>query len=130
MSFNRVQRFEDRAHRILVVDDELLMLEIVKRVLVGDGHEVQTAASGREGLSLFEQNEFDLVVLDYEMPDIKGDELSLVIKALAPNQTIAILTGHLEAVVRSLLTDVDLIMTKPFTAQQLRMATNRILARA
>jgi CheY-like chemotaxis protein len=89
---------EHRAHRILVVDDELIIRETVKRVLVLDGHTVETAATGREALCLFEQDKFDLVILDYEMPDMKGDELSLLIKALAPNQSIAILTGYREAV--------------------------------
>jgi DNA-binding response OmpR family regulator len=119
---------ENRAHRILVVDDELLIRETVKRALVLDGHTVETAATGREALCLFEQDKFDLVVLDYEMPDMKGDELSLLIKALAPNQPIAILTGYGEAVVRSVLTDVDLILSKPFNPQELRTAANRIFA--
>jgi len=120
---------EHRAHRILVVDDELIIRETVKRALVLDGHMVETAATGREALCLFEQDKFDLVVLDYEMPDMKGDELSLLIKALAPNQSIAILTGYREAVVRSVLTDVDLILTKPFNPQELRTATGRLFAK-
>jgi len=121
---------ENIAHRILVVDDELLICETVKRVLVFDGHIVETATNGREALARFEKDKFDLVILDYEMPDIRGDELSLLIKALAPNQSIVIITGYRETVVGSLLTDVDLILSKPFDPQALRTATNKIFARA
>jgi len=62
---------ENIAHRILVVDDELLICETVKRVLVFDGHIVETATNGREALAQFEKDKFDLVILDYEMPDIR-----------------------------------------------------------
>jgi adenylate cyclase len=129
MVINPMPEQEHRAHRILVVDDEPIIRETVKRALFFDGHMVETAGTGREALCLFEQDKFDLVVLDYEMPEMKGDELSLLIKALAPNQPIAILTGYREAVVRSVLTDVDLILSKPFDPQQLRTATSRLFAK-
>ncbi len=129
MSVNPMANRKNRAHRILVVDDELLIREIIKRALVFDGHSVQTVASGREALALFEEDKFDLVVLDYEMPDMRGDELAMLIKALAPNQSIAMVTGYREVLVGS-LADVDLIVSKPFNPQELRTATNRIFAGA
>ena len=119
----------NKAHRILVVDDEPIIRETVRRALVFDGHIVETASGGREALVLFEEDKFDLVTLDYEMPDIKGDELALLIKSLAPHQSIVIITGYRETVIGCLLTEVDLIMTKPFNPQELRTATSRIFAR-
>jgi len=118
-----------KAHRILVVDDELLIRETVKRALTFDGHTVEMASNGREALALFEQDKFDLVIMDYEMPDIRGDELAMLLKALCPNQPIAIVTGYRETVMGSLLTEVDLILSKPFDPQELRAATNKIFAR-
>jgi two-component system, cell cycle sensor histidine kinase and response regulator CckA len=130
MNVNLMPGPENSGHRILVVDDEPLIRETVKRVLVSEGHAVETASSGKEALALFEEDKFDLLILDYEMPDMRGDELALLIKALVPNQPIAILTGYQETVARNLLTDVDFIMSKPFDPQTLRRVTNRLFAKA
>ena len=126
---NSMPNPESSAHRILVVDDESIIRETVKRALVFDGHTVETAASGKEALVLFEEDKFDLVILDYEMPDMRGDELALLMKALAPDQSIVIITGYRETVIGSLLTDVDLIMSKPFDPKELRTATSRLFAK-
>jgi CheY-like chemotaxis protein len=119
---------ENKTRRILVVDDEALIRETVRRVLVSDGHSVETATNGREALALFEEAKFDLVIMDYDMPDIRGDELAMLLKALCPKQPIAIVTGYPQTVLGNLLTDVDLILSKPFDPQELRLATNKIFA--
>jgi DNA-binding response OmpR family regulator len=126
---NSMPNPESSAHRILVVDDESIIRETVKRALVFDGHTVETAASGKEALVQFEEDKFDLVILDYEMPDMRGDELALLMKALAPDQSIVIITGYRETVIGSLLTDVDLIMSKPFDPKELRTATTELFAK-
>ena len=113
--------------RILVVDDDPLMLELLERLLVADGHIVQSATNGRDGVVIFEKGKFDLVILDYEMPDVKGDELALMIKALAPDQPLIMLTGFPERLTTNLLTDVDMIIGKPFNPQELRAAVRKLL---
>ena len=59
-------------NRILVVDDEEALLELVSAILEGEGYEVLTAASGSKALEALEQNEFDLVLLDVMMPEMDG----------------------------------------------------------
>lgn len=113
--------------RILVVDDDPFMRESLERTLAADGHVVQTAANGREGLILFEKDKFGLVILDYEMPDVKGDELALVIKALSPRQPLIMISAYPEALATNLLTEVDMVIGKPFNAQALRAAATKLL---
>ena len=120
---------QTRPHRILVVDDELLIRESIKRVLEFDGNSVETAATGKEALARFENDKFDLVILDYEMPDMRGDELALLIKALAPKQPIAMVTAYPTTLAGNLLTEVDAIISKPFRPQELREAALRLFAK-
>ena len=71
--------------KILVVDDEPFVCDAVKMMLNFDGHTVQTANSGQEALEMLERDKFDLVITDFAMPNMKGDELAAAIKAkLAP----------------------------------------------
>ena len=118
---------QQKAARILVVDDDPLMLELLERLLLADGHIVQSATNGGDGVVIFEKGKFDLVILDYEMPDVKGDELALMIKALAPDQPLIMLTGFPERLTTNLLTDVDMIISKPFNPQELRAAVRKLL---
>jgi CheY-like chemotaxis protein len=83
--------------RILVVDDEPLVRDSVRMVLAFDGYEVQTASGGTEALELLEHESFDLVITDFNMPGIKGDELAVKIKARWPRKPVIMLT-----VIRSL----------------------------
>ena len=64
-----------RQRRILVVDDEPLVCDAVKMMLEFDGHVVETAPNGKDALALLERSKFDLVITDFEMPMMKGDEL-------------------------------------------------------
>ncbi len=110
--------------RILVVDDEAFICESVKRLLISDGHEVWTSTSAKEALNLFEQNRFDLVVVDYQMPVMNGADLAVAIKALAAEQPIILMTSYAEALERSDLArrGVNLMLSKPFSLEELRRA--------
>ena len=119
----------NKPHRILVVDDELLIRESIKRALDFDGNVIETAVNGKQALAGFEKDKFDLLILDYEMPDMRGDELALLVKALDPHQPIAMVTAYPGTLAGNLLTEVDIIIGKPFRPQELREAAIRLFAK-
>ena len=114
--------------RILVVDDEPFVCDAVKMMLNFDGHIVETASNGQEALALFEKDKFDLVITDFAMPTMKGDELAAAIKARAPNQPVVMITAYAEMLQASSnpLTGVDFIISKPFLLENLREAIAKL----
>jgi CheY-like chemotaxis protein len=122
----KVPAFPQR--RILVVDDEPLVCDAVKLMLDFDGHVVETAANGKEALARLEKNQFDLVITDFEMPMMKGDELAAAIKARTPNQPVVMITAYAEMLQSSgnPLTGVDCVISKPFLLENLREAIAKV----
>ena len=116
--------------RILVVDDEPFVVEAMKMMLMHDGHMVETATNGPEALALFERGGFDLVITDYAMPGMKGNELAAAIKARAPNHPVIMVTAYAELVESSgiPLPDVECVISKPFLMQNLREAIAKAFA--
>ena len=110
--------------RILVVDDEPLICYAVKMILQHDGHVVKTAGSAEDALTLLEKGKFDLVITDYKMPGMTGDELALAIKALDPAQLVIMITAYAEMLksAEHSLEGIDYILSKPFLMADLRTA--------
>jgi two-component system response regulator MprA len=115
------------SRRILVVDDEPFVCDAVKMMLAFDGHEVETASSGKEALQLLEKSKYDLVITDYAMPVMKGDELAVTIKSRTPGQPVVMITAYAEMLKASNnpLRGVDFIISKPFLLENLREAINK-----
>jgi CheY-like chemotaxis protein len=113
--------------RILVVDDEPFVCDAVKMMLAFDGHHVDTANSGKEALELFEAGKYDLVITDYAMPAMKGDELALAIKTRMPGQPVVMITAYAEMLkaANHPLRGVDFMISKPFLLENLREAINK-----
>ena len=114
--------------RILVVDDEPFVCDAVKMMLNFDGHIVETASNGKEALAMFEKGKFDLVITDFAMPSMKGDELAAAIKARAPNQPVVMITAYAEMLQASgiPLKGVDFVISKPFLLENLREAIAKV----
>lgn len=114
--------------RILVVDDEPFVCDAVKMMLAFDGHSVETAGSAKDALAKFDKSKFDVVITDFAMPAMKGDELAMAIKARDPNQPVVMITAYaemLQAAGRP-LPGVDFIISKPFLLENLREAISRV----
>ena len=117
--------------RILVVEDEPLVREVLTIFLEEDRHAVTVAVNGRDGLEKFREGDFDIVLTDRAMPEMNGDELALKIRELKPRQPVVLLTGFGELMARTgeKPPGVDLVVGKPFTLSSLRDALASVVAR-
>lgn len=78
---------------ILCVDDDDVTLDVFKLTLEKNGFSVLTATNWRRALDTFRKNPVDLVMLDYEMPDMKGHEVAVLIRSINPKVPIILHSG-------------------------------------
>ena len=109
--------------RILVVDDEAMVLESVRMTLTHYGFAVETASSGPEALSKLAEGQFDLVVTDRKMPGMAGAQLAAQVKKRLPLLPIILLTGYPP---ESTPPGVDAILLKPFSTAELRSTIHKL----
>jgi signal transduction histidine kinase/ActR/RegA family two-component response regulator len=107
--------------KLLVVDDEDFVRELLGEILEGEHCEVYLAESGSEALSLFGKHQFDGVFTDVGMPGMSGWELAREIRLINKQVPIAVITGWGEAVGshEQKAAGVDWIVAKPFTADRI-----------
>ena len=111
---------ESRQARILVIDDEDSVRDILSRMLKTKGHQVVVASNGEEGIERFRTQPFDLVFTDLGMPKISGWEVGKTIKGINPKIPIAMITGWGMELDREKMSEsgIDLIVSKPFNFDQ------------
>jgi CheY-like chemotaxis protein len=80
---------------LLCVDDDPLVLNVTKKMLEKKGYGVLTASDGKVAIQVFRDNRVDLVVVDYEMPGMKGHEVAVWIKSLNPRMPVVLHSGAL-----------------------------------
>jgi len=119
-----------RALRVLVVDDEAPVRDLLSAALAHDGHSVEVAEQGVEGLRRFMAGKFDLVVTDKAMPGMSGDQMATAIKQVAPRTPIILLTGFGHFLDKESMPAIDVLASKPVSISSLRDAIARALAAA
>jgi len=107
--------------RLLVVDDEIFVRDLLRDILESENCDVCVAESGSEALSLFKETKFDAVFTDVGMPGMSGWELAREIRQINKIIPIAVITGWGEAVGSHEQKEagVDWIVAKPFTADRI-----------
>ncbi len=113
---------ERRDKRILVVDDERNIRDILSRMLSILGFEVAVAGTGLDALNIFLNNSIALVLTDLHMPGMDGWTLASHIKEQSPNTPIVVMTGSEKGPVIEKLREsrVDSVVFKPFTFQSIK----------
>ena len=119
-----------RGITILVVDDEALVREAMQRLLEHDGYEVEAFSNAESGLARFKERKFDLVITDFSMPGMAGDEFVAQIRQMSPDQRIIMATAYVEEfrVFGQPTGSVDAVLLKPFSFKELSEAVELVLA--
>jgi DNA-binding response OmpR family regulator len=103
---------------VLCIDDDISLLQCEKAFLETFGYTAVTASSGREGLELASAHSFDVVVVDYFMPEMDGQELAIAMRRRWPQTPIIMLSG-IEDVPTQVLNAVDAFVVKDCLASEL-----------
>lgn len=80
--------------KILVVDDEELIRETLKDILIHEGYQIELAADGQEALNLIKKNKFDVILCDIKMPKIDGMEVLEKSLEMSPDVPVIMISGH------------------------------------
>ncbi len=102
---------------ILIIEDEIGILELIKEVLTLCGHNVDTASDGREGIQKFDNNSFDLVITDVCMPGTGGHSVVQHIRNSCKKGTPIIGMSGTPWLLQN--QDFDVVLPKPFPLQTL-----------
>ncbi|MDK2809464.1 MAG: hypothetical protein PWR27_173 [Petroclostridium sp.] len=116
--------------KILLVDDEVKLLEVVKDYLIVEGYDVYTAERGKQAIELFHKLKPDFIVLDLMLPDLSGEEICKQIR-MESDVPILMLTAKSgeEDKVHGLYIGADDYLTKPFSPRELIGRVRAILRR-
>jgi CheY-like chemotaxis protein len=123
--------------RILLVDDDPLLLKSLEDTLTEDGHVLTVTQGGQEGIDALREaqkngHRFDLVITDLGMPYVDGRQVAAAVKAVAPSIPVLMLTGwgqRLE-IEGDVPDHVDLVLSKPPKLRELRQALSALATRS
>jgi CheY-like chemotaxis protein len=118
--------------KILAVDDQAIIRDLLVNMFGSAGHEVTTADRGEEGIAKFKIQRFDLVVTDLSMPDLSGWEVAREVKKMRPEVPVILITGWGQNFDEEKLKEagVDRVVTKPFRIEQLMKTVEELLSKA
>jgi len=117
---------QTRKAKVLIADDEKEVLNVIKDLLILEGHQVETANNGKEAVEIFSKKEFDLVFTDLGMPGMSGWEIADKIKKIK-NVPVILMTGWEIKNNEITLNDkkIDFLVSKPFKIAEILKAVNK-----
>jgi DNA-binding NtrC family response regulator len=125
-------QFAPSARKVLVVDDEAVVANSIRKILSRKGFAIEEAFTCKDALGQVFANDYDLILLDMKMTDGNGLDVLQKIKAKKPNQRVVIVTGYasVDTAVEAIQRGASDYMPKPFTPDELYAMTNRVLGTA
>ncbi|MBL8152401.1 MAG: response regulator, partial [Blastocatellia bacterium] len=115
--------------RILVIDDEMVVRGVIQEILQDEGYQVVDAATGEDGIILFNKEHFDLVITDLGMPVMSGWDVTQILKSINQEVPVILLTGWATQtdLVKAKESGVDMVLGKPISSNDLVEAVLQIL---
>jgi len=115
--------------KVIVIDDEQIVLDSVGQILTDENYEVDVSLSGREGLDWAIERKYDIVLTDIRMPDIGGMRVLRDIKRVKPSLPVIIITGYAttKSAVQAMKLGAAEYIEKPFEPEELLDAVSRAL---
>ena len=116
--------------RVLVIDDDQRVLDLISAILADDGYEVDLSLSGLQGLEWAIQRNYDIVITDIRMPDISGMKVLRDIKMAKPSLPVIIISGHatIHSAEHAMKLGAAEYLEKPFSCSQLRDTVTSVMA--
>lgn len=117
------------AYRILVIDDEINMLNLLKRILSKEGYEVTTCPTAEEALEKLGQKVYDLIVADLVLPGMNGIELLKTVKKDWPNTPFILITAFasVESAVEAMKIGAYDYIAKPFQTEEIKITIKKAI---
>ena len=117
--------------RLLIVDDDKDLLDTLSDAFIAVGNMVTKAENGLQALEMFKNGIFDIALLDVELPEMNGFDLTSEIKKIQPNFPVVLITGysHLYRPQDVLSLDVEAFLRKPINIPELISIINQIVSR-
>ncbi|MDA3839328.1 MAG: response regulator [Candidatus Delongbacteria bacterium] len=108
--------------KILVIDDQPEILEILSEILEILGHEVHAITTGNDLEKIFDSHDIDIVISDYQMPDMTGYDISKIIKEKYPSVKVYIVSGYHSVLSEEKMSKygVSGLLDKPFKMEELK----------
>jgi DNA-binding NtrC family response regulator len=118
--------------KVLVIDDERVVLESVSKILTSKDYQVDTSLSGRDGLRRATEGEYDIVLTDIRMPDVGGMRVLRDLKRARPSLPVIMITGYasIKSAVQAIKLGAAHYLEKPFTPEELLSAVALALEKA
>mgnify|MGYP001597828907 CR=1 FL=1 len=115
--------------RILVVDDEEVVAEVLGKLMEVDGHTVTVTLEAKKALEIYQKERFDVVFTDISMPEMNGVDLTRRILELDNNAKIVAITGHVgtQEVEKILNAGAKTFLKKPFTKKEIDYKIEEVL---
>ena len=119
----------DKLTNILVIDDDKLIRDACRQILVKDHYGVTEAEDGHKGLEFLKKKFYDIIILDLKMPGISGMNVLKKIKENYPDTVVIVITGYatVESAVEAMKIGANDFLPKPFTPDALRVIIKRVV---